>query len=542
MSESMQKPAPESKLDKEFDEQMLELDKEFKKIESRMVGQIDPMSRASMFCVRDKLIIIGGYSKEYSTNNIYEGTVENMSVKWTKSKAPWKSRYSCQAVTISDKLYVISGRTCGGDGDHEDYDNFLSDIWVYNNIEWKLLTDKISIGSRFGVSNLVLINDKMIYVGGWTSRNKRHDYYYFTKVHETAYKFLDNVVSSTDGIKWKTQSDNNAWGPRSNHSVVSNGEKMFIIGGRKGFNCDFENDIWMSVDEGVSWKCMNESCDFSKRSFTNAVMVNDSIIVIGGMSSVDGIGELQNDVWKSVDDGITWTCIQPELPFETLYYSSITCDKSGRIYIFGGQYIYYTTNSAFSNDLWISDDGIKWNKCIDNQKIETSEKYTKICHADRKTKYTMCDIVVVCHGNRDRSPFIASIMSNYLKNLDIQSAGISGKNGYISSESIKAIEFLGLPLPKTFESNYFTNVPIARKAYYCMNAHIQKHVKEVIDRLEEDFRVPVLLFDEEINDSLHTYNDYITQYDHLSEVVKATCNIDQLYLHAKENGLEVKKL
>ena len=59
----------------------------------------------------------------------------------------------------------------------------------------------------------------------------------------------------------------------------------------------FTNDVWRSVDSGVTWTLINGNAGWSRRqSHTSVAMPDGSIILIGGVSDV----AYTNDVWRLI--------------------------------------------------------------------------------------------------------------------------------------------------------------------------------------------------------------------------------------------------
>lgn len=71
-------------------------------------------------------------------------------------------------------------------------------------------------------------------------------------------------------------------------------------------------------------------------------------------------GQGQADVWRS-PDGKSWIQLTPEADWKQRYgYGALVFDN--KIWIFGGNDTSSNHTTAAKNDVWHSDDGIKWNK------------------------------------------------------------------------------------------------------------------------------------------------------------------------------------
>ncbi len=68
----------------------------------------------------------------------------------------------------------------------------------------------------------------------------------------------------------------------------------------------YKNDVWRSTDNGATWTQIPTGLPmWSARAFHSSVVMPDSSIVL--MGGYDGA--FKNDVWRSTDNGATWTQI-----------------------------------------------------------------------------------------------------------------------------------------------------------------------------------------------------------------------------------------
>ena len=119
----------------------------------------------------------------------------------------------------------------------------------------------------------------------------------------------DDVWKSGNGTSW-TQANASAaasdkFSGRSDHSaaVVSEagGDTIYVIGGSRGGNS--RSDVWKSVDQGATWTQATANAAFSDRADHASVVRDGALYVIGGAIAST---RLLNDVWKSTDGGATW--------------------------------------------------------------------------------------------------------------------------------------------------------------------------------------------------------------------------------------------
>ena len=119
---------------------------------------------------------------------------------------------------------------------------------------------------------------------------------------------LNDVWKSSDGTSW-TQVNASAaatdkFPGRSEHSAAAvseaGGDTIYVIGGSRGGNS--RSDVWKSVDQGATWTQATANAAFSDRADHASAVRDGELYVIGG----SGGSTLFNDVWKSADGGVTW--------------------------------------------------------------------------------------------------------------------------------------------------------------------------------------------------------------------------------------------
>ncbi|MDD1719583.1 MAG: hypothetical protein LUQ25_05960, partial [Methanoregulaceae archaeon] len=168
--------------------------------------------------------------------------------------------------------------------------------------------------------------------------------------------YLNDVWLSKDrGVTWKCAAEEAAWPPRADHAgVVLPDGSIVIMGGFR--DIQIYNDVWQSTDAGVTWTCVNASPGWAARSGFPAVVLPDGSIVIMGGS--DYWGNRFNDVWMSTDAGSTWTCVNASPGWAARSGFPAVVLPDGSIVIMGG----YGVSQAY-NDVWRSTDaGSTWTR------------------------------------------------------------------------------------------------------------------------------------------------------------------------------------
>ena len=195
----------------------------------------------------------------------------------------------------------------------------------------------------------------------------------------------NDVWRSTDnGATWTQMNASAGWTARMCHSsVVMPDGSIVLMGG--AINLAYKNDVWRSTDNGATWTQMTANAGWSARSNHGSVVMPDgSIILMGGTSGygmksggqrtngatwtqktasagwttrwvsqqrgdagrqhrADGWWQwrsgYKNDVWRSTDNGATWTQITANAGWPARMYHSSVVIPDGSIVLIGGQHL-----------------------------------------------------------------------------------------------------------------------------------------------------------------------------------------------------------
>ena len=150
-----------------------------------------------------------------------------------------------------------------------------------------------------------------------------------------------------------TFDDLGSWSARYGHtSVVMPDGSIVLMGGYDGSN---KRDVWRSTDNGETWTRMTSSAGWSARQYhTSVVMPDGSIVLMGGND-----GSRKNDVWRSTDNGATWTRMTSSAGWSARQYHTSVVMPDGSIVLMGGN------DGRRKNDVWRStDNGKTWTQVI----------------------------------------------------------------------------------------------------------------------------------------------------------------------------------
>ena len=250
----------------------------------------------------------------------------------------WQARDSQAELVYNNKLWIFGGWFNSKEAPPRD---------VWNSADgkkWNLINNSAPwIHSDLSMS--IVFKNKMWMMGGWYNGR--------LEGHSASNK----VWSSTDGIKWKSETDKAAWTPRIASAIVEFKGKIWILGGTENYyfgdKTSLKNDVWYTSN-GRDWKLATANAGWSPRAYHQAAVLNNKIYVFGGGNYVPEYHAL-NDVWSS-EDGINWVKEISSAPWhERLWFNSVV--YRNRIWVMGGW-----SNNPYKNhqDVWFTKDGKTW--------------------------------------------------------------------------------------------------------------------------------------------------------------------------------------
>jgi photosystem II stability/assembly factor-like uncharacterized protein len=261
------------------------------------------------------------------------------------SSAPWEPRFMHAAVTRGSELFLSAGIGSLGGG--------LQDVWRSGDAggSWEQVA---AAPTPFGIRNqhrmAALPNGNLILSGG---------------INYTGSGVRGDVYRSRDGGKaWQLVLEAAPWGKASggirySHGFVSlpNGS-LLVVGGSVNSERGsiYDGQVWRSFDEGATWTRLADVAPDLAR--TGHVLVyhpnTNGILLIGGFG---GQG-VQNDVWRSTDGGLSWQRIVFSAPWAPRYDHRVVALQDGTLILMGGRGGSGTTEFR---DVWRSSDGgLSW--------------------------------------------------------------------------------------------------------------------------------------------------------------------------------------
>lgn len=225
-------------------------------------------------------------------------------------------------------------------------------------------------GPRDG-AKLMFLGDTAYLIGGWGGGTYDADW------PDEGQPTTNQVYRSLDfGVTWTrivnhanspsaTQFSHRHWFAAVNHTV-SGTEYMYMLNGDAGDvnQGPINSDVRRSTD-GITWTKMNTvEPGYHGTILMTPGVLNGVLYLIGGQSDLTA-ATATNVVWRSLDDGVTWTSMG-EAPWSPRFGPDQLVEHDGKLWLLGGgRYDNTPANRVFYNDVWAFD-GRKWEQILAN--------------------------------------------------------------------------------------------------------------------------------------------------------------------------------
>ncbi len=160
------------------------------------------------------------------------------------------------------------------------------------------------------------------------------------------------IYSSPDGVTWTLRTTDLAGGGIADfHGMIAHNNKLYAL---LTFSVAAPQ-IWSSSN-GITWVAENSGISgLAARTFSALLSLNNRLYLIGGLNT--STNTAQNDVWVSVDNGVSWVILVTGAPFSARA-AMAAWTLSGRLWIAGGATGPSLTSEV--KDVWSSENGSAW--------------------------------------------------------------------------------------------------------------------------------------------------------------------------------------
>jgi type II secretory pathway component GspD/PulD (secretin) len=312
-------------------------DEAFEELWTKMTIDADEWKRrvfhSSVVLPDGSIVLMGGSDSSGRRSDVWRST--DQGVTWTEmtSAAEWTARRNHTSVALPDGSIVLMG---GNDGS----DLYANDVWrsTDQGATWTQMTAAAEWAARTEHSSVALPDGSIVLMGG-------HGY-----LGGVGTIFSDVWRSTDQGVTWTSIKVGPGWSARYRHaSVVLSDGTIVLMGG------SWKNDVWRSIDQGATWMQMTPAAPWVGRvGHTSVALPDDSIVLMGG-SDGSTSNSLKNDVWRSTDQGATWTEMTAAAEWTARSGHSSVVLQDGSIVLMGGN------DGSFRNDIWLSTNlGTNW--------------------------------------------------------------------------------------------------------------------------------------------------------------------------------------
>jgi len=323
-------------------------------LENERAGFSARYAHAAVLNTKQQIFVIGGATADMSSsggngylNDVWVSEDHGRSWDWVTPRTPkFTPRRGHAAVMNANQIVMfVLGGFCGKDC-------FMNDWWSSENGDvWQKL-GAAPWSARHGHAAVVTSKENLILLGGHDGTSYLNDIWSMQDPEQAmTYSTWVQVRKTSLG---DGSHDNSIFSPRYGHAVVINGEDSILVMG--GFFADKKagkvvcnHDVWRSQDEGNSWTLVVGHSPWTGRYQHAAVSTTQNeVFIIGGLNVNL---ERCNDVWRSKDDGVTWDEVTPSAPWTARYEHASVIDRNSSLYVIGGM----STGANKFHDVWRSE-------------------------------------------------------------------------------------------------------------------------------------------------------------------------------------------
>lgn len=245
---------------------------------SEVKAPFSAVQKHQMLIFNDALWVIGGDDLNTPTNAVWRS--EN-GFDWTEVSqiTPFTARSGHQALVFNNRLWVVAGEAESG---------LANDVWSSaDGVNWQLETASADFESR--ADHAVIAFNNALYLVAGLGDNAGSPV------------FFNDIYHSVNGVDW-TLLTTDAELARYGHTLnVIDGE-LFVSGGYVSGNASADT---LTSADGVSWLKQADAFHHFGVSEHQLVKFNDSFLVLGGVTGVEGYDREDNETLIS-SDAVDW--------------------------------------------------------------------------------------------------------------------------------------------------------------------------------------------------------------------------------------------
>jgi PKD repeat protein len=270
-------------------------------------------------------------------------------IGWTlQSTGPWATyRAGHESGVLPDGSIILTGGMDQSTNPPTSY----ADVWrsTDKGVTWSIQSSSPGWLARSGHSCNILPDGSIILTGGANE-----------VTIPLTLSFNDTWRSADKGATWSLQSPAPAWPARESHTSVALPDGSIVLMGGVDNKSVYYNDTWRSADKGATWSLVSAQAPWIARwGHTSVVLPDGSIILMGGR---DAAVTNYNDIWRSPDNGTTWSLVSATAPWIARTGHTSVVMPDGSIILMGGY-----SASGDLNDVWRStDQGASWTELADH--------------------------------------------------------------------------------------------------------------------------------------------------------------------------------
>ncbi len=290
---------------------------------------------------KNTLYILGAYYPNATSATgtaYYELYSSSDGAKWTKVETNPKvvGGYGAQLVVLGDKMFAAGGARLWGkdvNGTSPEASVSWKMMSTANGKDWTDCTQgQVNAPSGRAFPQVIVHNNKIV-----LRRGKMYGFGMWQNVNHS------DTYQTTDGTAWTRVAANPSTATnRNDDAMFSFSGRLWIAGGYVNWISDANQreDIWSSGDNGITWQQESSAVGTEMKRFGHTVVSNGSKLFMIGGERVSGSTRTGTGLLMESLDGRNWTPVpsQLQLPvaFSTRILPNVVLGEENLAWIIGG--------------------------------------------------------------------------------------------------------------------------------------------------------------------------------------------------------------